>query len=110
MTRRHSFIQNGQKEAQCCLLLRCFNEIIKLRLRINPPTPIESAVVPCALALLPFARFQNKFAFSSLKCPLTRGKLLCPFKSEVQGLFLRSFCKNSMKFGKSELSLCMPLD
>ena len=48
-------------------------------------TPTAIVLVPCAFAVMHFAKFQYKFTFSSYKCQLIRGKLLCPVKSEVQG-------------------------
>ena len=47
--------------------------------------------MPCDFAEVPSARFQYKLTFS-LRIPLIRGKLLCPFKSKVQGLFI-GYCR-----------------
>ena len=45
--------------------------------------PTVLAVVPCAFAVVPFAKFQYKFTFFLIEVPLTREKLLCPIKREV---------------------------
>ena len=46
--------------------------------------PTAIAAVPCTFAVVPSARFQYKLL--PIKVPLTRGKLLVPFKREVTGL------------------------
>ena len=47
---------------------------------------VPCAMVPCAFAVVPSARFQFKLTFSPIEVPHTRGKFLCPFRSEVQDL------------------------
>ena len=47
--------------------------------------PWQKARVPCAFAVVPPARFQYKPTYSPIiEVPLIRGKLMYPFKSEVQ--------------------------
>ncbi len=46
--------------------------------------PCAFAGVPCAFAVVPFKKSQ--YLHFPHRVPLTRGKLPCPFKSEVQGL------------------------
>ena len=45
--------------------------------------PTAIGVVPCAYAVVPFAKFQYQFTFPAYKCPL-KEKLLYPFKSEFK--------------------------
>ena len=49
--------------------------------------PTATAVVPCAFAVMPFTNVQYKCTLPHTEVPLARGKMLCPFKNEVQGLF-----------------------
>ena len=48
------------------------------------------AVVPCASALCKVQFFLQTYIFPN-EVPFTRGKLLRPLKSDVQGLFIHSF-------------------
>ena len=50
------------------------------------------AVVPCAFAVVPFAVHVQVVL---IEVPLNiRGKLLCPFMSEIQGLILVTSCSS----------------
>ena len=45
---------------------------------------LKFAMVPCAFAVVPFGKFCTHFGHVAV--PLSRGKLLCSFKTKLQGL------------------------
>jgi hypothetical protein len=51
-----------------------------------PTPPTEIAAVPVLFALVPFSKVSVQINIFLAECPFTPGKLLCPFKSNVQAL------------------------
>ena len=55
------------------------------------------SICPVLLLCCPFAKFQYNITFFLIEVPLFRGTLLCPFNSEVQGLYN---CEQGLLLGR----------